>query len=277
MKDLSILNQFQGFLDTQDIFPKNDSNPFQSFDFPEVKITKHLISDLEKLVHPRNSVLGKRMESFFEVAVKHSDRYDLIASNIQIIENKQTLGELDFLLFDKQIEKPVHVELVYKLYVYDKTFPLEKNRWIGPNRRDSLSEKLDKLGSRQFPLLYRPETSDYLKKLGLEPGDIHQELCFKAQLFTFDSLKPQNASNINPDCLIGRWYSLKDFMDMNWQENHFFSPQKKNWSCHPENNTEWWEYDELLKKIEQLFEKKKAPLIWMKTKDSFQRFFIVWW
>ena len=275
MKDLSILNQFQGFVETPDIFTAS-KNDLKVFTFPKVSISEKLILDLMKIDHPRNSVLGKRMESFFEIAIDHSERYDLMAANIQIIQEKQTHGELDFLVFDKENSRPLHVELVYKLYVYDPSFPKEIEKWIGPNRRDSLLQKQDKLRTKQFPLLHKPETEAYLSKMNLSADEIEQQLCFKAQLYTPVNYKPDNET-VNLNGLRGHWYRYEDFLNMNWQENQFFSPKKKYWSCDPKDNSNWISYSELLNEIEFLFEKKKAPLIWMKTKSGYHRFFIVWW
>ncbi|MBT8295316.1 MAG: DUF1853 family protein [Gramella sp.] len=276
MKDLSITDQFQGFLKTADIFNNEQSFEFKTFEFPDINITSELRSDLEKIDHPRNSVMGKRMESFFEIAIKHSDRYELLASNIQIIENKNTLGELDLLLFDHQTSKPLHVELVYKLYVYDQAFPSEIQRWIGPNRKDSFSEKLKKLREKQFPLLYRSETFKYLDSLDIDIENTEQQLCFKSQLFTPENLD-LNDQVINLESHTGAWYSYEEFLKKPWQDHLFNSPEKKNWSCDPTKNHNWFSYHDLLDTVQILFEKNKAPLIWMKTDTSFQRFFIVWW
>ncbi|WP_026934991.1 DUF1853 family protein [Christiangramia echinicola] len=277
MKEISILEQFLGFLKTPDIFPESKDSEFKTFDFPEVNITDSLAASLDDLHHPRNSVLGKRMESFFEIAIDHSSRYELLASNIQIIENKQTLGELDFLLFDNEEAKPLHVELVYKLYVYDPEFPSELERWIGPNRKDSFSEKLEKLRTKQFPLLFKNETSSYLDKLGVDPQNIEQQLCFKAQLFTPLDLILKDANILNPEAYTGNWYSLKEFLNKDWKNNLFYSPKKKNWNCEPGKNKNWISHSTLLLEIEDLFQNNKAPLVWMKTEKSYHRFFIVWW
>lgn len=276
MKDLDILDQFKGFLNTKDIL-SSQTGAIKKFEFPEIRITDALLKDLKELDHPRNSVLGKRMESFFEIAIKHSSRYELIASNIQIIEEKRTIGELDFLVFDKESAKPLHIELVYKLYVYDPTISPEINKWIGPNRRDSFAEKLDKLNSRQFPLLYKPAVHNYLEELKLDLKGIEQQLCFKAHLFLPNNSILQQTTFINLNCISGKWFSFQDFKNSGWKNNLFFSPQKKDWSCDPGSNSIWYGYNELLDSIEQLFQRKKAPLVWMKTEDSFHRFFIVWW
>ncbi|MCG9971711.1 DUF1853 family protein [Christiangramia crocea] len=274
---MQILDQFTGFLSTTSLLPKENLTGFQSFDFPDVQITDRLKKDLERIDHPRNSVLGKRMESFFEIAINHSERYRLIDSNIQIIENKQTLGEIDFLVYDEQYEKPLHVELVYKLYIYDENLAPEINRWIGPNRKDSFSEKLDKLKNRQFPILFKPETLKYLKNLGLQQEEIEQQICFKAKLFTPAGFQDPRTAEINTECYSGKWFNFTEFSRFKGQDNLFFSPPKRSWSASPESNKEWFTHSEMIKTIETLFEKQKSPLIWMKTKTAYQSFFVVWW
>ena len=45
----------------------------------------------------------------------------------------------------------IHLEIVYKFYLYDNTIGTsEIDHWIGPNRNDSLREKLEKLKSKRF-------------------------------------------------------------------------------------------------------------------------------
>lgn len=273
MKEPGILDQFKGFLETKDIHEYIEGSEFPVFQMPEVELDNELRKDLENLDHPRNSVLGKRMESFFELAIKHSGRYNMIASNIQIINNKTTLGELDFLLHDLQRDLPLHVELVYKLYVYDPEMDNEEDKWIGPNRRDSFSEKLTKLRAKQFPLLYKNESLDYIKEYGLDPKRIEQQLCFKARLF----LPADQDLIFNKDYITGNWLRLVDFEKMDDKQNLFFCPKKKFWSCDPSVNPNWMPYSEAIKDIHFLFRKKKSPLVWMKTKTSYLSFFLVWW
>lgn len=274
---MDIIEQFKGFCSTPSLINNAKAVDYKIFEFPEITISSKLIKDLENLNHPRNSVLGKRMESFFEIAIKHSERYSLFDSNIQIISDKQTLGEIDFLVYDEQEEKPIHVELVYKLYIYDPAISGELSKWIGPNRRDSFPEKLKKLQERQFPLLKAPETLPYLQKYNLDPNKIHQELCFKAQVFLPESIQHNSLNHINPDCVRGNWYSFSEFRNKDWESNLFFAPKKSDWSIPPEKNIEWLNFEEILSTIQELFKRKKSPLIWMKTADSYSSFFIVWW
>ena len=277
-KDLLLsthLSQFQGFLKTEDI-RSGVSTEIPVFQFPEVQISEEVLQDLAAMDDPRNSVLGKRMESFFEIAIKHSERYDLIASNIQIIHEKTTIGELDFLLYDRLNSKNLHVELVYKIYVYDETFKHEGDRWIGPNRKDSFLEKIEKLTKKQLPLLYRPETKKYLEALNLNSEDIEQQLCYKAQLYQRAHLTTQ-PEFFNPKAISGNWITYNEFVGDAWENAKYYAPKKNAWSSLPSENKNWISYQEILKQIEELFENAKSPLIWMKSQDKYQRFFIVWW
>lgn len=266
------LDQFNGFCATPSIFGQDSDFQYSSFDFPEIIDSPELLEDLENISHPRNSVLGKRMESFFELAIKHSKRYELLASNIQVIDHGRTLGELDFLVRDRQLEKVVHVELVYKLYIFDPEMP--EMGWIGPNRRDSFLKKLNRLERHQFPLLYHPATKPYLDKLGLEAGEIDQQVCFKAKLFrsgtNFDH------PGVNRECFTGNWISLQDF-NQKRDDSLYYSPKKQDWSCLPRNNRRWFPHSNIKEQVLDLCKKERSPLLWQKSGLGYDCFFVVWW
>ncbi|APG59484.1 DUF1853 family protein [Christiangramia salexigens] len=274
---MQLEDQFYGFCETPSILTDRVLNEYISFNFPQPKEQFNLSQAQDEVLHPRNSVLGKRMESFFQMAVNQSEEYDLLSSNIQILSDKRTIGELDFLVYDKIRKKPLHVELVYKLYIYIPEFSDEIDRWVGPNRKDSYSEKLAKLQEHQFPLLFKPETNEYLYKLRLKPEDIEQHLCFKAKLFIPEGIRPKDEGIINMDCISGFWYSHEQFLNKNWEDNLFYSPRKQDWSCDPKHNADWMDYDSINAQIKLLFEKEKAPLIWMKSGNEIRSFFVVWW
>jgi len=264
---VDLLSQFSGFLNTPDI-RTNCKKGIPVFEFPVVSITKELVNDLDGLIHPRNSVLGKRMESFFELAIKHTRRYKLIASNIQIIENKVTLGELDFILYDKDCNKPIHVELVYKIYIKDPLLGAQQKMLIGPNRKDSFYEKLEKINSRQLPLLDHHATRKVLKQYHLEAEEIEQQICFKAQVYSND---------INDTTHSGTYIGLEEFAILEDTGARFYAPKKNVWSTSPENCTVWIDFHEALKEIKELFKVKKSPLIWMNKQNVYSAFFVVWW
>lgn len=267
--------QFQGFFQTNDLFTEKLLASYPVFEFPQIQMNAEVIKDLENIPQKGTSILGKRMEAFFKIAIKHSERYELVDHSIQVIQDKQTLGELDFLVYDRYRQKNLHVELVYKLYLYDDSFEKEIDRWIGPKRKDSLHRKLKRLQQKQFPLLANPATIPYLEKYGLISEGIEQQICFKAQLF--DQMYSEDYPLINQNCLRGRWISKDQFTSADYGKFQFYSPEKIEWSASPENNESWVSYAEIKNEIEDLFELGQVPLIWMSNGDSFRSFFIVNW
>lgn len=269
--------QFEGFLKTPALWNNNFQELIQ-FKLPKINnpLQKNIAQDLPSL--SSNFVMGKRVERFFEWIIKQDPRYKLLGENIQISRNKITLGELDFLLKDVMKQQAMHIEMVYKFYVYDPSFSSEMQRWIGPNRRDTFLQKSNKLKEKQFPLLFNTQTKDLLDSLGLSSSEINQQTCFKANLFVPKQLVEKHFPHINNTCIAGTWLHFKDFKDVAYGNFKFYAPKKQDWPILPKHGETWFSHSEIIKQIEVLFEHKKAPLIWMKKPgDVFERLFVVWW
>lgn len=272
-----INKQLLGYLHTPPLW-RGELLGLQQFD-PGLTIPQDL-PDPEKAIPSlaSNFVLGKRMESFFELLIKSSDRYKLLANNIQISREKITLGELDFLLKDLHTNQNIHLELVYKFYVYDPSFSSEEARWIGPNRKDSFLQKMEKLNQKQFPLLHIPETRDFLKTLELNPEDLIQQTYFKAKLFLPRNIQEHTFPKINQECIAGYYLSFKEFNSTNFQDFRYYAPSKQDWPVAPKFGRDWVSFSEIKEQIQSSFDKKKSPLIWMKRSETeFEAFFVVWW
>jgi len=270
--------QFQGFLATPPLWLKNDLFNLPQFEFPQAPLLSKetILAGSPSLL--TNFVLGKRAESFFDLALKHSDRFQVIAQNIQIQREKITLGEIDFLIEDPIKNRQLHVELVCKFYVYDPSFENELERWIGPNRRDTLLQKTEKLKQKQLPLLYKPETEPYLSELNLQSEKLQQEVCFKANLFIPKNLKNKEFEHINHQCILGFWLHFEEFTETDYGRFQFLAPKKQDWSIDPKYGENWVSYSEIKESIRELFLHKKSPLIWIKkNKEEFEHLFVVWW
>ena len=225
-----------------------------------------------------NLVLGKRAEVFFAEAIKQSSTYEVIAQNLQLIHENQTLGEFDFFLKEKSTQQLIHTELVYKFYVYDPSFENELDRWIGPNRKDTLLKKVEHLKSHQFPLLYREESTTLIQQQEIELGKIEQQVCFLANLFVPKSLLQHQFEFINNDCILGYWLHEHEFTEAEYGEFQFYSPKKPDWPVEPQHHQDWKSFHEILKDAKYLLQHQKAALIWMKKDEyTFERFFVVWW
>ncbi|WP_233357625.1 DUF1853 family protein [Haloflavibacter putidus] len=265
--------QYQGFIQTPELW---ENNLFELNQFKLPQINKPDLSQLED-INPR-LVLGKRAEHFFSLAIQNSKDYELLANNLQIIYNKETLGEFDFFLRNINRKQNLHVELVYKFYVYDPNFEAEMDRWIGPNRKDSLTRKIKHLKTHQLPLLYQPETTEILENVAIDVQNLEQEVCFKANLFLPKYMQSKNIAPLNSACIVGYYLKKEEFTKKDYGNFEYFSPKKPDWPILSESQQEWFSFTEINRQLEQLFANKKSALLWIKkSATTFERCMVVWW
>ncbi|HET8885918.1 MAG TPA: DUF1853 family protein [Salinimicrobium sp.] len=268
-----IHNQFSGFLKTPDLFISEKNLEYKQFKLNENVIVQ---SDLDISI-PSNLPLGKRIEHFFLYYLIHFSEEKVLANNIQIKSGKITIGELDFLIQNKLTEVCSHIELVYKFYIYDPVFENEKFALIGPNRKDSLVKKLEKLQNHQFPLLHQPETAQLIDELKINSKEVLQKICFKAFIFIPKVEKIPVFTEINPACIAGYWIRFDTFSEETYGAFQFYLPVKQDWCIEPRLVKQWFSFSEIKKEIIGLFNSEKSPLVWMKNEKDFERFFVVWW
>lgn len=274
IKENPLALQFSGFLKTPPLWLDTTDFNFPQFLLQEIKPPEN-IPDINI---PPKLVLGKRIERFFRYYLEHYSEEEVLAENVQIISKKITLGELDFILENKQTKEISHIEVVYKFYLYDPEFENEVERWIGPNRKDSLSKKISRLQTQQFPLLYRNETQPLLKDLKITPEEVHQKVLFKANLFVPYPLLDKNLPLINNNCIRGFWIRSSEFTESSFGDFSFFSPKKPDWPVLPQHAQSWFSFSEIKEQLKIFLEKERSPLLWMKKSDNeYYRFFVVWW
>lgn len=262
--------QYQGYKETPSIFT-NENNPFEQDLFHPPKTP-----GIPNFTMSKTLMLGKRVEVFFQSELKAAKTFDICYENIQVQKERRTIGELDIIIQDTISKKITHVEIAYKFYLYDpNTKGNSIDKWIGPNRNDTLSKKINKLSFHQFPLLYKQATKEKIK---LEFSYIKQEILFKAQLFIPFSLKHKNFSEINTNAICGYHIPFEKFKSNTFPESKFFIPTKQNWLCNPKNHDLWLLFPEILEELQELISLKKAPLIWRKNeKNETHKLFITWW
>ncbi len=268
----NLKTQFLGFMNTPYLFKeldglsqiKLDINEIKEFDFTELNITSKL-------------TLGSRIERFFEFYIKQSKNYELIKKNIQIINNKQTLGEIDFLLYDKKAEEYLHVEHVYKFYLYDDSIENELDRYIGPNRNDTFVKKLEKLKIKQLPLLYKNETQEYLE--GIDVNSFKQKICLKGNIYVPMHFLGKDIPILNNSCVRGFYIKREEFIKQkHFREYKYHLPPRNDWVCDCNTNEIWISFDGVIDTIDILLNQQKSPLLWLKNKKNIsQSFFVTWW
>lgn len=263
---MNTLLRYSGYKNTEQLWHN------KLLDVAQYEITNQ--EEIE-IVKPKKFLrLGQLVEYFVFSEMKTNLDIEIIEQNIQVIENKITIGELDCLILDNH--KPVHIEIVYKFYLYDESLPgNEIDKWIGPNRNDSLKQKITKLKNKQLPLLHHSKTSEIINSLGYKSGLFDQKVHFKAQLFTPLKFNKNKINLLNKKCIQGTYITLNKLHL--YTGFLFYIPNKLDWLVKPHNEVNWISFEDcqMYVKIQHL--KKRSVMVWIKTKVSIEKCFIVFW
>ena len=275
IKETKILQeQFTGFLKTGQLHFNEALLPYSSFSLEPINETLS-----QDFVMPENIRLGQRMEVFMEDALKHSS-YNILVKNLQLIKDKTTLGELDFILKDKKSLAVVHLEMVYKFYLYR---PEISGFWwdklIGPNVKDQLTYKLDKLKQQQFPIALKSYSKFILEEIIGEFVEIKQQLCFKAQIYIPVNFTDTSETESFRECIAGTYYLINELNLLDIKSLRFYIPVKNDWVRMPIENEITLYYKDFYKKMSAALEEQRSYMFWVKDYNStlVTRHFVTWW
>ncbi|WP_298880052.1 DUF1853 family protein [uncultured Polaribacter sp.] len=264
----NIQKHYEGFLQTKKLWEHDAVYQLTQLEFPSIS-NKIDIEINEKLR------LGKYIERLVSFQLEQDKSISILCENVQIQKEKITLGELDCIL--KKEEKHIHLEVIYKFYLYDATVgEIEIEHFIGPNRKDSLIEKLSKLKNKQLPLLYSKECKAYLKTINLNTKKIEQQVYFKGQLFVPYTAKDLQLSTLNQDCVTGFYINQKELLL--FKDCKFYMPNKKDWIVIPHKNVNWLNFEAFKNLSDDYMQRKSSPLCWVKKQNGeLIKIFLVWW
>lgn len=263
---------YQGFLDTPPLWVKEQFG-IQQFDFPAT-----VLPDIQILSIPEKMRLGHQMEFVFLQCLSASREYEVMAHNTVIREGKKTIGEIDFILKNKETARIVHVELTFKFYIINPEISEPIYRLMGPNKRDMFYTKMEKIRDEQFTMLYSETARRVLEAQGINPEVIASKACFKAQLFVPYPSQQIHIRPLNKACIQGYWMRFETFEKIEFQEDEYYIPFKREWPVKPNNSVTWISYIEVLLEVNIRMIKKNAPMVWRKRKTGqFEKFFVVWW
>ena len=241
-----------------------------TFNLPDLNLVNDLGFPL-----PTNIRLGHLVEKIVSELIKSSTNFKVHYENIPLIEDKKTIGEIDFILEEIETKAFIHMELAYKFYLWDPSLSMELiDNWIGPNRNDSLKEKLEKIKSKQFPLLYHHVAKETFNTI--EINEVSQVLCLLVSLFIPYEYKG-SLSPFYEKAIKGYYLNFETFMYLDNPEISYYLPTKKEWGMEPSENETWTELSGVKREINTSMKESQAPLCWQKHKDTYLAYFIVWW
>lgn len=260
--------RYKGFLSTPCLWHGNSVHGLEQFEIPSYSQKIDISID-------DNLRLGKYVERLVGVQLRQQNSISVLAENIQIQDRNITLGEFDCLLLKDG--KPIHLEIIYKFYLYDASVGTsEIDHFIGPNRKDSLIEKLNKLKTKQLPLLYSEACKPYLENLNLKAEAIAQHVYFKAQLFLPFSHQNLKLKLLNTDCVAGFYLNQNQLHE--FKDCKFFVPIKKDWLLIPHSNVDWLNHLQFSAIAKNYTKRRYAALFWLKLKTGIiKKVFLVWW
>jgi hypothetical protein len=260
--------RYEGFLKTPYLWLGKSTNNLEQFEISSQPKKIDITVD-------ENLRLGKYVERLVSFELLQHKNITILAENIQIQDNQLTLGELDCLLIKNN--QPIHLEIIYKFYLYDNSVGnTEIEHFIGPNRKDALVEKLNKLQEKQQPLLYSKFCKPYLEQLNLTTKDIVQQVYFKAQLFLPFNNQNIKLEHLNNDCIVGFYVNQNQIK--NFKDCKFFIPIKKDWLIVPHANVNWFNYDHFNDATQNHSIEKYSYLFWLKHPNGvIKKMFLVWW
>lgn len=180
----------------------------------------------------KSTRLGLRFENllWFWLQEDQYHSYQLLGHSIQKIEGAKTLGELDFLVLNKENQQVEHWEVALKYYLGEGQLNLEQ--WIGLNREDTLSKKLYHFTDKQF---------QFSEALGFK---VQQRFAvLKGQLYLpLNSAQDQSVPDwVNSTRRLGFWGTVIP-------NSNFYRLERHEWLCpnkQASSNTAYWWTDGL--------------------------------
>lgn len=160
-----------------------------------IELTRTLFLDDSITSLKNHNRLGKTFEQLIFFYLKHLSQSSPkpaitnLNHGVQIKtfgKHKRTLGEIDFLFHDSLNNQSIHLETAVKFYLADVNQLEQLNEqkaWVGPNRKDRLDLKINKLFSNQLTLTKQQESEQTIKNLGFDRGEFAQQFLVKGVLY----------------------------------------------------------------------------------------------
>jgi len=197
---------------------------------------------LQHLAKEKSHFLGTYFESLWGFYLEAHPSFNLIAKNLQVNGRQKTIGEFDFIIQDCISGDFIHQEIAIKFYLGFKkenshSFSDGEHIWFGPQCRDRLDLKIDKLINTQTRLskteagqctlnsACKQHTNEDNKNL----SQISSQIVLKGYLFYPENDTVIAPSYCNPKHLKGSWITLTSLTNNIEAADAWCLLSKSNW------------------------------------------------
>ena len=210
--------------------------------------------------------LGYYFERLLSFWWQESPRFELLGQNIQVNDGVRTLGEFDFLIRDLSGQQVYHFEVSVKFYLGFGQAS-EHDRWIGPNAKDRLADKLSKFSEHQVGLSENEHAKKKLATLGIE--EVIPKIHFKGYFFhhrsALSQVWPKGASDHH---LRGWWLYASEasvYLDKN---KHWAILPKRDWLGGFQTLEQPLSTTKALQQIEREVQQQQFPLLLVELQEE---------
>lgn len=205
-------------------------------------------------------------------------RYVLLSEQLVIRNDGETIGELDYVLWDRHLTRYLHVELACKFYLYEPAFGAGLGGWVGPNRNDFLYEKLQRLKDHQLPIAKQHYSAKRLQALGVDIEMLAQKVCIKGFLFTRPGVKIDAAMQVNEEAFVGHYYFISELDALLGEEDEVCIIPKSLWMLPANDHIDWQKWSVIKHLLNEQMVLKHSSMLWIRRYDKLpQCIFVVWW
>lgn len=183
---------------------------------------------------PQSYRLGRYFEDLLEYGLKQQADLELLLSHVQIYQDKQTVGEYDFIY--RQNQKVFHLEAAVKFYLgrHDKGTLTDAQNWYGAKGQDRLILKVNKLWQKQLKQSQTDIGRKTLQDHGINCDHIGVRNFVKGCLFyPYNDYQLGNfvfPEMIDSEHLKGWWmYKVQFFEVFSSKTTMFYPLQKLDW------------------------------------------------
>jgi hypothetical protein len=160
--------------------------------------------------------LGYYVESLYACLITDLLGWTILARNLPIRAGGTTLGELDFLIHNPHTDAVEHHEIAIKFYLGYAGCAQQPQGWYGPNPRDRLDIKTERMLGPQRQRSLMPETLELLAHHGIQAPAISRVFM---PGYLFYPHKPAPEITLPISCpghhLRGQWMYWENVTDIN--------------------------------------------------------------